>query len=405
MVAVVAAAGGSGVVLLLLVLFLLTMREQSSPIRGRDIIHTVKQFTRPLWGRSDEPAFEKELFNYGFTAGSSSCSLYGWSNRSRPRRVFDAFLFSLELDVLLLRLKELDGVVDRWIIVESERSHSNNPKPLWWRDHGRADPRFTPFLSRITSVVVTAAEIDELVVQHAQKQLWRGQSSVSEDTAAGPSFAVPEVLEAHQRRRMFAAIKAEGLADGDAIVVGDVDEIPRRASVQLARHCDGLPWSLTLDMPVFHGSFAYAAYDVPKRSAAIRIFDGQRRAWIAHHSKQGDTLLLDAGWHCSWCFRYLDDFWWKMNNYIHRDRGRPSPSELRDRLCRGQHVMEPFMSIPDVFSVRGAATAVVKKHALSIRRTSNLVRLPRAIQIDPRDFDFLLHPGHCARHDVDPVLS
>ena len=49
---------------------------------------------------------------------------------------------------LEVRLHELDGVVEKWILLESAETFSGQRKPLWWWDFGRHEPRFAPYLSR-----------------------------------------------------------------------------------------------------------------------------------------------------------------------------------------------------------------------------------------------------------------
>ena len=50
-------------------------------------------------------------------------------------RVFDAFPFFNELEMLEIRLNVLDDVVDRFVLVESTLTFSGRPKPLWYADH------------------------------------------------------------------------------------------------------------------------------------------------------------------------------------------------------------------------------------------------------------------------------
>jgi hypothetical protein len=57
------------------------------------------------------------------------------------------------------------------------------------------------------------------------------------------------------------------------------------------------------------------------------------------HSRVGDTLLEDSGWHCSFCFRYIEDFVNKMEAYSHADRAKKeykNPQEIQRRICTGE---------------------------------------------------------------------
>ena len=46
--------------------------------------------------------------------------------------VYDCFMFFNELELLDLRLHELDAVVDRFVLVEGVRTLSGKPKPLYF---------------------------------------------------------------------------------------------------------------------------------------------------------------------------------------------------------------------------------------------------------------------------------
>jgi hypothetical protein len=54
----------------------------------------------------------------------------GGSMRSKPARVLDIFPFSYELDVLEMRLYELNDTVDYFVLIESTRTHRGTLKPL-----------------------------------------------------------------------------------------------------------------------------------------------------------------------------------------------------------------------------------------------------------------------------------
>lgn len=58
------------------------------------------------------------------------CKLHGWGIREYPRRVFDAVLFSNELDILTLRWKELYPYITEFVLLESNSTFTGLPKPL-----------------------------------------------------------------------------------------------------------------------------------------------------------------------------------------------------------------------------------------------------------------------------------
>jgi beta-1,4-mannosyl-glycoprotein beta-1,4-N-acetylglucosaminyltransferase len=65
--------------------------------------------------------------------------------------IYDCFTFFNELDLLELRLKTLGDIVDRFVLVESTRTFTNQPKPLNFELNKE---RFQAYLDRIIYVIV-----------------------------------------------------------------------------------------------------------------------------------------------------------------------------------------------------------------------------------------------------------
>ena len=113
-------------------------------------------------------------------------------------RIFDCFPFFNELELLELRLETLNDVVDRFVLVEADQSHTGEAKPLFFAENRT---RFRPYLDKIEHVVVRD---------------------------------LPETNEPWERDRFQRNAILRGLTqvdDGDLILVSDMDEIPRPESV------------------------------------------------------------------------------------------------------------------------------------------------------------------------------
>eukprot|EP00947_MAST-08B_sp_MAST-8B-sp1_P000014 g14.t1 len=230
-------------------------------------VHAVRSVTRPLWDRPPRPWTEVVPFRGGYE-NTSSCSKYhGWVPRSPAGqarlKVFDCFIFSTELDLLEVRLHELaDHGVDKFVLVESTRTHTYLPKPLVYHKH-RNDRRFARFRERILHLVV-----DEDAISAC---LRRGKCDPAD----------PYTLEALQRRTMMAGLAMAGLRPGDIIIVSDLDEIPRREVPQLMRGCSGQPTHLALEMPEFLYSLANRVGWYNKTNAVVRTYRGRDPGWTA----------------------------------------------------------------------------------------------------------------------------
>ena len=64
-------------------------------------------------------------------------------------KVYDCFTFFNELDLLEIRLNELDDVVDYFVLVESKRSFQNKPKECLYLDNKNRFKKFNHKIIRL----------------------------------------------------------------------------------------------------------------------------------------------------------------------------------------------------------------------------------------------------------------
>ena len=123
-------------------------------------------------------------------------------------RVFDCFPFFNELDVLEIRLAELDPLVDHFVLVESTRTFTAKPKPLYYADNQK---RFERYAHKIIHIVVDDVPLD------------------------APSHWT---REAHQRDAIMRGLT--GARPDDRIIISDCDEIPKPDMLRRALSFRGL---------------------------------------------------------------------------------------------------------------------------------------------------------------------
>ena len=142
--------------------------------------------------------------------------------------LYDCFTFFNELEILTIRLHEMDPVVDRFVLVEARKTFQGAEKPLYFEQNKAL---FAPFLDKIEHVIVDFPS----EIQHFRN-------------AKSPAWA----REYFQRDQIVQGLKTAHPAD--LILVSDVDEIVKAPLLQKAR--------ATLrqgQMAVFTG-FSYAHY-------------------------------------------------------------------------------------------------------------------------------------------------
>lgn len=115
--------------------------------------------------------------------------------------VYDCFTFFQEVDLLELRLRELSGPVDRFVIVEATRTHKGDARDLVLPQHAA---RFAPWADRIVYVPV-----DDLPDGDTPASIWRREMAQRNAITRGLAGAAPD----------------------DVVLISDVDEIPRRGMI------------------------------------------------------------------------------------------------------------------------------------------------------------------------------
>lgn len=113
--------------------------------------------------------------------------------------IYDCFIFFNELDLLELRLRELENTVDKFVLVEADRTFQNTSKPFIFEENKE---RFKEFLDKIIHI-----KIDKYP---RFNKLFNPFS--------------PWKLETHQRNQMVQGLK--DCNPDDLVLFSDVDEIP-----------------------------------------------------------------------------------------------------------------------------------------------------------------------------------
>lgn len=152
--------------------------------------------------------------------------LLGWEGcgvrDGEEPRVFDAFPFFNELEMLEVRLNELGGVVDVFVLAEATHTHTGRPKELLFARH-KHEARFAPFLPRIQHVIVRDLPID-------------------------PTNTNAWDREHFQRDALVRGLREAGAKHTDIVILGDLDEIPRPELVRQVKSCPNIQFPVHLNL-------------------------------------------------------------------------------------------------------------------------------------------------------------
>ncbi|XP_064472772.1 beta-1,4-mannosyl-glycoprotein 4-beta-N-acetylglucosaminyltransferase-like [Ornithodoros turicata] len=254
----------------------------------------------PRWSGSDCSVPEAVLASQKFKRKYTNKSI---KRRSSPRRVINALNINHEMDMLEIRVHELNDVVDVFVICESNYTAYGEPKPLYLLRNLR-----NGFLKEF---------------QHKIVYVWLDHfpEGGKEDGWIADSYL---------RTFLWKQGKTQlsGLRDDDLFILTDADEIPRAEVVAFLKNHDGFgePISWRLRWHVFgffwlnfmeHVEVSAACTIKYLREAlkddAINVRSGKlpkdaqpwQRAMMDEWTI-GQNRGQNGGWHCSWCYKTED---------------------------------------------------------------------------------------------------
>ena len=171
--------------------------------------------------------------------------------------IYDCFAFFNELELLEIRLNELNEVVDKFVLVEATRTFQKQPKPLYFQENKHL---FKDFEDKIIHIIVDK-----------YPSFWK-------------KFRVPTAwdYDDHQKEQILLGLK--NCKDDDVIIISDLDEIPQAEKVKEYAYTEGIK--------VFRQYFA--CYFLNNISKKINDYGGKAKAQINENGFgwwQGSVML------------------------------------------------------------------------------------------------------------------
>lgn len=262
------------------------------------------------------------------------CRPHGWKrfqpkSPETPRKVYDLMMINTELDWLEIRLNSTWDAVDYFVLVEGRKTFTGLDKPLTLKDNLSKFARYEP--------KIIYHEI-EYPPEFKPRTAWD--------------------MEDHQRNSMLTQVfphltgrQAPNL--GDAILVSDVDEIPRPSALAVLRECQ-FPRRLTLRSRFYYYSFQYLHRGPEWAHPQATYYQGLRKTLLPNDLRIGDggiwpfkewekADLWNASWHCSSCFETMDELLTKMKSFSHRSMNAEQYRDRRriaDRIRNGKDLWD-----------------------------------------------------------------
>ncbi|GAA5993505.1 hypothetical protein JCM5350_006742 [Sporobolomyces pararoseus] len=340
---------------------------------------------RPIWDKPEAPNQPISHYYSGNLNQQELCQLHGWNERPKKKRrqqVWDAVIFSTELDLLLIRLDELDPVVDKFFILDSDTTFTGHSKPLLLPTALKeSNSKFKPYLDKIVYNTFKGHELEPGEDPFHQEGQMR--------------MKMTEILKSH-----FPSSSSEEEELPPVMVFSDLDEIPSRKTVSLLKNCE-------FESPLHLGMRSYLYSFEWELGGEIESWRPQAWVWnqrgngqeeYYRHGKVTERVLVDSGWHCSWCFRTLSEFITKAQGYSHVDRlgSRPSallrPGRIQETICKGSDM---FSMLPEAYTYR---EFIMK---LKLLPSKSAMNIPNYVVEHAKDLKYLLPgKGNCIREDA-----
>jgi beta-1,4-mannosyl-glycoprotein beta-1,4-N-acetylglucosaminyltransferase len=201
--------------------------------------------------------------------------------------VYDCFTFFNELDILEMRLNILSGVVDKFVLVEADKTFSNMKKPLFFENN---QTRYSQFLGKIIYI--------KIIDYPEYKDAWN--------------------MEHYQRNKIINGICCCDI--NDIILVSDVDEIPNPNAIKYYKENETGLYALIQEQYNYYLNYKrciFKTWDLAKIAHYDDIIKLNYTPQQLRDSKT-DKVIQNGGWHFS-SLGGIETIKYKIKAYSHQE--------------------------------------------------------------------------------------
>lgn len=293
------------------------------------------------------------LKNHGIREGCNEIIREMFPPRDRNREIdgsaadlYDCFIFYNELELLDLRLNELDEVVDKFVIVEATETYQGDSKELNFDNH-RED-----FLKFKDKIIYKTVEYPQYMTD-------------------------PWEREYFLRDSIFQALREESnISHQDEVIISDADEIPNPKAIRHALNLDAVKifsqsihyyyYDYTLDMnsrwlgPVMSKyQYLTSPQDFRNRYTQHRedaghipfdIYSTLLELFLSIGNKQKVHIINNGGWHFSYLgnIDYIID---KLESFSHTELNKSQykdPDRIKQIIKNGEDLFDQGLEFTQI---------------------------------------------------------
>lgn len=188
-------------------------------------------------------------------------------------KVYDCFTFFNEVDLLEIRLNELNSIVDYFVLVESPKTFQNTDKQLYYLNNLN---KFSKFNNKIIRL--------EIGTNNFSNNPWENEKLSWDYLING----------------------LNGAQDEDLIMISALDEIPKKEVIEKIKNNNLLPCCVVMDLYYFYLNTKYAHNNSTKWNGTfVTQFKSLNKNSIYsfNSDRQHIPLKIEGGWH----FSFLGD--------------------------------------------------------------------------------------------------
>jgi beta-1,4-mannosyl-glycoprotein beta-1,4-N-acetylglucosaminyltransferase len=281
----------------------------------------------------------------------------------REQRIYDLVMLSTELDWLEIRLHTLSPYVDYFVVVESKTTFTGLPKPVYLEENWE---KFSAFHRKIIHRVV------EDPGPAVGNRTWD-----HEDYLRNAMFnnVFPNITGTDQEAQ-----------EGDVLIVGDIDEVPKPETLVVLRKCD-IPDRLTLRSHFYYYSFQWLHRGEQWAHPQATVYHGLASTISPKDLRNGEgphgwfflgdlrrwwekADMWNAAWHCSSCFATVKEMQTKMNSFSHVPWNTPENRDQKtivERVRGGKDLFGRETEVYDRFENNKDVPAYVLQHSEKFR--------------------------------------
>lgn len=244
------------------------------------------------------------------------------------RKLYDCFNMFNELDILEIRLNELYNIVDYFVIHESTKSFTGNPKSLYFKEN---EKRFEKFKDKIIYKYIddTPESFIHLNVNEAKDEYQKIIFERINKADFWDKRFFPYGREAYEKESIIYSLT--DLDDDDIVMFSDIDEIPKGDFVEYLKQTSELDTIYNFGLNNFWFYINCLKEGIWGGNILLSFGKFKNTGVIEPRNIRIGEAYANAGWHFSF-MGGSDEVNLKIKSFSHQDINAPYVLEHMDEF-------------------------------------------------------------------------